>query len=45
MDDISNGGMTSSAITIGMGSMGTVQINQAATGVVDGYDDILIGCL
>ena len=40
MDDISNG-MTSSAISIGMGSLGTVQINQAATGVVDGYDDIL----
>ena len=40
MDDISNG-MTSSAITVGMGSLGSVQINQAATGVVDGYDDIL----
>ena len=40
MDDISLG-MTSSAISIGMGSLGTVQVNQAATGVVDGYDDIL----
>ena len=40
MDDISNG-QTSAAITIGMGSMGSVQINTAATGVVDAYDDIL----
>ncbi len=40
MDDISNG-MTSSAITIGMGSMGSVRVNQAATGAVDGYDDVL----
>ena len=40
MDDISNG-MTSSAITIGMGSMGSVRVNQAATGAVDGWDDVL----
>ena len=40
MDDISNG-MTSAAITLGMGSMGSVRFNQAATGAVDGYDDVL----
>ena len=40
MDDISNG-QTSSNISIGMGSIGTVNINTAATGSVDGYDDIL----
>ena len=40
MDDISNG-MTSSNIGITMGSLGTVKVNQIATGAVDGYDDIL----
>ena len=40
MDDIANG-MTSAAVTIGMGSAGSFRVNQAATGAADGYDDVL----